>query len=82
MDLIFLFAEEASVSGDVLLADTIAVALQDARSKEISFLEQQESPEVVTLRSNMQRLRILKERIGVCKQVCLLDYTSFLLLFF
>ncbi|RCN31805.1 nuclear transport factor 2 domain protein [Ancylostoma caninum] len=54
------------VTGDSVLASALCSAIRDARNMELPLVEKQEAPEVVALRANMQRLRLLKERMGVC----------------
>lgn len=62
--------EEAScVTGDSVLASALCASVREARSLELPLVERQEAPEVVALRANMQRLRLLKERMSVCTKV-------------
>uniref|UniRef100_A0A1I7WVF0 Conserved oligomeric Golgi complex subunit 3 n=1 Tax=Heterorhabditis bacteriophora TaxID=37862 RepID=A0A1I7WVF0_HETBA len=57
------------LSGGSVLADALATVVREARDQELPLVERQEAPEVVALRANMKRLRILKERIGMCQKV-------------
>ncbi|XGW25009.1 hypothetical protein V3C99_006443 [Haemonchus contortus] len=58
--------ETACVTGDSVLASALCATVREARNMELPLVEKQEAPEVVALRSNMQRLRLLKERMNVC----------------
>ncbi|WKX89835.1 hypothetical protein Q1695_009019 [Nippostrongylus brasiliensis] len=58
--------EDVSVIGDSVLARALCSSVREARSLELPLVEKQEAPEVVALRANMQRLRLLKERMSVC----------------
>lgn len=54
------------MTGDSVLASALCASVREARSLELPLVERQEAPEVVALRANMQRLRLLKERMSVC----------------
>ncbi|KAK5980416.1 Conserved oligomeric Golgi complex subunit 3, partial [Trichostrongylus colubriformis] len=58
--------ETACVTGDSVLASALCSAVREARNLELPLVEKQEAPEVVALRANMQRLRLLKERMNAC----------------
>ncbi|KAK6056208.1 hypothetical protein COOONC_06283, partial [Cooperia oncophora] len=58
--------EVACVTGDSVLASALCSTVREARNMELPLVEKQEAPEVVALRANMQRLRLLKERMSVC----------------
>ncbi|KAK6009671.1 nuclear transport factor 2 domain protein [Ostertagia ostertagi] len=58
--------ETTCVTGDSVLASALCSTVREARNMELPLVEKQEAPEVVALRANMQRLRLLKERMSVC----------------
>ncbi|KAJ1347545.1 hypothetical protein KIN20_002624 [Parelaphostrongylus tenuis] len=60
--------EWTGVTGDSVLANALCSAVNEARNLELPLVEKQEGPEVVALRANMQRLRLLKERMITCKK--------------
>ncbi|CAI4221805.1 unnamed protein product [Auanema sp. JU1783] len=58
--------EEESIknyTNDTVFANALSAALKEAYDKELTISEKQDAPEVMALRSNMKRLRVLKERI-------------------
>uniref|UniRef100_A0A8L8Q650 Conserved oligomeric Golgi complex subunit 3 n=1 Tax=Heligmosomoides polygyrus TaxID=6339 RepID=A0A8L8Q650_HELPZ len=59
-----LLAAKAAAYGLPPEADDAADKVREARSLELPLVERQEAPEVVALRANMQRLRLLKERMS------------------
>ncbi|KAE9416269.1 hypothetical protein Angca_005221, partial [Angiostrongylus cantonensis] len=60
--------EDSGDTGDSVLASALCAAVSEARNLELPLVEKQEGPEVVALRANMQRLRLLKERMTACKK--------------
>ncbi|CAD6198323.1 unnamed protein product [Caenorhabditis auriculariae] len=60
--------DEAAPDDNNLLAGTLAETLSEVKSRETELIEAQHPPEVAALRLNMQRLRVLRERVDACKE--------------